>query len=59
MKKIYNLKALLPFHDLENEGVKRIKNEEFECSKERALQLIYYKKPIVELISIIKKNGKN
>lgn len=51
--KIATLKVLIPFHDIENEGKKRLKNEEFECSEKRALEL-FEKLPenYIKIISI-------
>ena len=50
------LKVLIPFFDMEV-GFKRLKNSEFECSKERAKELVNYKDKIVEIQSIT--NGKD
>lgn len=55
MKKIYTLKVLIPFRDLQSEGVKRKKNDEFECSEERAKEILSYKDKLVEIVSINKK----
>lgn len=56
MKKV-KLKVLIPFHDMENNGKKRVKNEEFECSEKRALEL-FEKLPenYIKILSI--KNNK-
>lgn len=50
------LKVIIPFFDIEL-GKKRLKNSEFECSKDRAKELVNYKDKIVEIQSIT--NGKN
>lgn len=55
MKKV-KLKVLIPFFDIEV-GFQRLKNSEFECSKDRAKVLINYEMKIVEIQSIT--NGKN
>lgn len=54
MKKV-KLKVLIPFHDMENNGKKRVKNEEFECTEKRALEL-FEKLPdnYIKILSIIK-----
>lgn len=39
MKKV-KLKVLISFYDTENEGKKRLKNDEFECSEKRALEIL-------------------
>lgn len=56
MKKV-KLKVLIPFHDMENNGKKRVKNEEFECTEKRALEL-FEKLPenYIKILSI--KNNK-
>lgn len=38
----YSLKVLIPFYDMEFDGVKRLRNEEFECSEQRAKELLNY-----------------
>lgn len=55
MKKIYILKTLIPFHDIQNENVKRIKNEDFECSEKRAKEILNHEQKLVEIVSIIRK----
>ena len=61
--KTFTLKVTLPFYDIKNDGIKRLRNEEFECSEERGKELLNYNyqnsasKPgdvnrIVELIEI-------
>lgn len=45
------LKVLIPFFDIEA-GFKRLKNSEFQCSKDRAKELVSYKDKLVEIQSI-------
>lgn len=51
------LKVLIPFFDIEV-GFKRLKNSEFECSKERAYELLSYKDKLIEILEI-KKDAPN
>ena len=54
--KIVTLKVLANFHDTKAE-VKRLKNQEFECSEERAKEILSFEKyQLAEVLSII--NGK-
>lgn len=53
--KIVTLKVLFTFFDKEIDN-KRFKNEEFECSEERAKEILSFEKyQLVEVLSIIKK----
>ena len=45
------LKILIPFFDI-TVGFKRLKNSEFECSKDRAKELLNYKDKLVEILEI-------
>lgn len=53
--KSYKLKVLIPFYDLKNDGVKRLRNEEFESSEKRAKELFAHKN-LVEILEINKTN---
>lgn len=54
--KVVTLKVFANFHDTKSD-VKRFKNQEFECSEERAKEILSFKKyQLVEVLSII--NGK-
>lgn len=53
--KIVTLKVLFTFFDKEIDS-KRFKNEEFECSEQRAKEILSFEKyQLVEVLSIIKK----
>lgn len=53
--KTVKVKVLFNFHDTK-EDVKRLKNETFECSEERAKEILSFEKyQLVEVLSIIKK----
>jgi hypothetical protein len=55
MNKTYTLKVLYPFSDMQ-ENLKRKKDDVFECSEKRALELIEFEKyKLVEILSIIRK----
>jgi len=51
--KSYKLKVVNPFYDLENDGVKRLRNEDFETSEKRAKELLAHKN-LVEILEIKK-----
>lgn len=54
--KIVKLKVINHFHDTK-EGVKRLKNDVFECSEKRAKEILSFDKyQLVEILSIT--NGK-
>jgi len=53
--KRFTLKTILPFHDLENDNVKRFKGEEFECSEKRAKEILNHELKLVEIVLIIRK----
>jgi len=54
MNKTYTLKVLYPFSDMQ-ENLKRKKDDVFECSEKRALELIEFEKyKLVEILSITK-----
>lgn len=53
--KKFTLKTILPFHDLENDNVKRFKGEEFECSEKRAKEILNHELKLIEIVSIIRK----
>lgn len=55
MKKIFTLKTLIPFHDSNNNDLKRFKGEEFECSEKRAKEILKHELKLVEIVSIIHK----
>jgi len=40
--KTFYLRVIIPFHDIQCEGIKRLRNEEFECSEERGKELLNY-----------------
>lgn len=52
--KTATLKVLIPFHDMENNGKKRVKNEEFECTEKRAIEILKHEITLVKVLSIIK-----
>lgn len=53
--KIVTLKVLANFHDTKAE-IKRLKNQEFECSEERAKEILSFEKyQLAEVLSIIRK----
>lgn len=52
--KIATLKVLIPFHDIKNNGKKRLKNEVFECSEKRAKEILKHETILVKILSIIK-----
>lgn len=53
LNKIFTLKTLIPFHDMENDNVKRFKGEEFECDEKRAKGILNHGIKLVEIVSII------
>lgn len=55
LNKIFTLKTLIPFHDMDNGNVKRFKGEEFECSEKRAKEILNHELKLVEIVSIIRK----
>lgn len=52
LKKTFTFKVLIPFYDMENEGIKRLRNTEFECLEERAKEILNHELTLVELIEI-------
>jgi hypothetical protein len=40
--KKFSLKVLIPFYDIQCDGIKRLRNQEFECSEERGKELLNY-----------------
>lgn len=52
MKKTVTLKVVLPFYDTKANGIRRVKNTEFECSKTRAIEILSYELKLVEILSI-------
>lgn len=52
-KTIVTFKTIIPFHDIQNDNVKRFKGEEFECSMKRAKEILNHELKLVEIVSII------
>lgn len=53
INKIFTFKVLIPFYDMDNDNIKRLRNEEFDCLEKRAKEILNHELTLVEIISII------